>query len=188
MARSLRDLVLHCKRLVALAGATHDSFLLPLLLGLTPKEISQFDVAGHLSDDEMASIAARLSVYPDAVKVVLTKNVFDDLKDYHDSYKRKKAVYAASGASEAYLAELLRRHDPEISKIFVLHDVLNTWCAEADSLDELFIDNIQTGELDEHLAQGYLISSGLAYLTTFDVMEASYREQWPNWEALWGHF
>jgi hypothetical protein len=126
--------------------------------------------ASGVADIDILYIA-RLYIRPD----------FHNLGDYYPSLM---ARYQRAGISDEWLNAFVS--DPAHGgRLFLLHGTLHVWDDFSGELDDLLLEPTSEGDVIPDVVEGFLVSKGLAFDTSVDLLDASFQQQWTEWQSLW---
>ena len=163
----------------------HTCVLLKMLCATTTEECAEFD-NGRLDEDAVvARLSIRLGVPEREIANLFSREILNSLWDHADSYSDLMERFRASKKNEADLLRTIgAAPNREKGKAFVLYETIRVWCPEESSL---YMDLIENDDFFA-ICRGCLIKIGAAYPTALHLLQASYRENWPKWEAMWEIF
>lgn len=187
MKRQLADLVAQGKRLLL---PTHPSaaLILRVLGALSTEDVRQLE-GGHLLDaNRLGDISKSIGEHPDSVKETLYNRIRWDLQDYSSYHESARQSYIRSGISESWLLDFFGRHGEAGTIYFLLHHQLRTWNPLSQDFAEFVIEESDEDDELPAAVEGYLVTKGLGYSTSVDLLDVSRRDSWANWQGLWSWF
>jgi len=186
VSKSLDELVADACGLAAIAFP-HTNAMVQILTGMNAEERERYKQNDGLDKEQISVLARRIGFHPETVFNVLDRQVKRDLVDYSSIYDGLVECYRNSGIPDSQISSFLDRNAP-CSVVFVLHEWLEVWSPESESLDDFFIEDLNRSDIFAHVVKGYLLSIGLGYPTILRLLCASYNHEWANWQALWAYF
>ena len=147
-------------------------------------------LAGHYPDrDRLAELAAVSGCTPERIAAAMHNVIRLDFGSYDQSYGSAWEAYRRAGLPDREVRSFFSQVVPG-AVCFVLHGVLSVWDGHRRQLDDLHIEHRDFDESDDFpdLVEGYLVSRGLDFETSVDILEASFCRQWPDWQSLWTWF
>lgn len=181
----LVDLVAQARQVQALAHPT-TAYLLRVLSVLTPddlEELGRWQLRNERAEGIVDRVTAELGEQRQGVRRVLSDCLrLDVWGDYDRHYATVRQRYEASGEPDVAIERSLRR--PPHTYSVLLHGCVNQWLPKQEDFSTLIIEDDRWGAI----CDGFLVAKGRAFSTKLALMEASIREGWQNWQALWRWF
>lgn len=140
----------------------------------------------NLSPDVITRVAALTGLPSAVVEDVTSRIIQQDLSEFGAEHERLSLQFKEKGSPtrevERFLADLCSGQ-----VVFVFHGGLVSWNERGGFLNDFIIEDDGSESFYEIVA-GYLISQGMGFATSVDVLRHSYIKQWPKWREFWTWF
>ncbi len=181
----LANLVAQARRIQVLAQPA-TAWVLRVLDALSAEDIQELSL-WQLHKERAEGIVDRLTVAMgeprQVVRNVLGKCLQLDLwGNYDQRYLELRECYARSGEPDAAIERTLGR--PPLIYSFLIHGCVGQWQPKEGDYSSLIIEDDHWGAI----CDGFLVAKGRAFSTNLALLEASVREEWLGWQALWKWF
>lgn len=162
------------------------AYVLRVLDALTPDEVEElgkWELDKQKAEGIVDRLTAQLGEHRQLVRETLSRCLQHDVwGDYLERYEALRRTYQESGEQDADIERTLSR--PPKMFAFVHHLMLEFWRPDQEDYSFLIIEDDRWGAI----CDGYLVAKGRAFPTTLSLLEATVRQEWPMWQALWKWF
>ena len=141
----------------------------------------------NLGPDAITRLAATTGLQSAVVEDVTSRIIQQDLSEFGAEHERLFLQFKEKRPPAAREVELFLADLSSGQVHFVLHGGLVSWNERSGLLNDVIIEDSGSESFCESVA-GYLISQGMGFETSVDVLQTSYVRQWPKWREFWTWF
>ena|SRR5436190_997139 len=184
-AEKLGRFVDHAKRILALArpATTYVCRVLEKLTDQEVGELGKWDLDKTRTERIIDRLTAQLEVHRWQVEAALGGCLRNDLwTDHAEYYPTWEQRYRDSGYQESTFEKLLGV--PPRVYCFVGGVIVCNWRPEPVDFSMSLIEDDRWAVI----CMGYLVTQHRAFATTLELLEATIRQEWRNWQRLWSWF
>jgi hypothetical protein len=161
----------------------HTSMILRLYPNLCEDDIWTIRDRKQLPPTTITRLSAKTGLSDDIFDVsdLFIRHDFDSSKSYYDYLLES---YRNAGIDDE---SLILDIESEVSegKVFLLHGLMKVWDSSSNELEGIMIEESYDEDPSLNALEGYLVAQKLAFETSLEILEASYKQQWPGWKKLW---
>lgn len=183
-SEKLSELVIQARVIIELARPT-TAYILKILDALGPadiEELGKWDLDKPKTEAIIDRITLNLDQPREIVRVALGRVLQQDVWGNRDhEFQSLEEFYRKSGKKNSEIDRYLGC-PPKVYPFYL--GIVQLWHPTEARYDGMIIeDNTQA-----MICEGYLVAKGLAFPTSLAMLEATVRQNWSNWQALWKWF
>jgi hypothetical protein len=159
--------------------------ILEVLPHFSVAELIRWNKTGQVDETRISRVAELMGEPTLYVRNIIKPFLRNDLRDYSAHHEKVRRCFETCGSIKTEVINYCRQELGSCPLSFLLHDLVHVWDATTQNFGIELVEEFDDENLFGDACEGFLVTTGMAFSSSIELLAGSFNGQWQGWQDLW---